>query len=131
MEKALKMLMDKKKSSPKMSESEKSAKISVVQDLRHQAMEKMGEKLKGHKMAPLEGEPAMDQAKADLSGGEKAEAFAGKETPEEEALEGHDQEAAEHVSPEEEQMSPEELDYKIKCLEDLKKKKEEQSKSAD
>jgi hypothetical protein len=52
-EKALKMLAAKKKQGPQMSDQEKEAKISVLQDLRGQAMEKMGEGLKKSKSSGL------------------------------------------------------------------------------
>jgi hypothetical protein len=136
-----KKLLQSKKAKP-VSETEKSAKMDVLQDLKKHAMDMMGEKLHGLKKVTV----ASDSKEGIKKGLDKAKQILGKssdeeeicpecegegcpaceieESPEHEASESSEEETSEHElgeEPSDENMSEEELDAKIK---ELMKKKE-------
>jgi len=135
-------MLKKKKEDSEMSPTHKAAKMSVLSELRDQAMEAMGNGLKAKQKVAVsasspEGlEKGLDKAKEIVSEAkemdhcsmceandgscpdhpakesEEAEAYAGEETPEEEM--------AEYA-----EMSPEELERTIEHLQKLKEEKEQ------
>lgn len=107
---------------------EQNAKMSVLKNLIGEANSEMGDGLKSMKkvsvMAPSEKglSAGLDKAK-ELVGDESDEG-----SPEEEAMESPEEEQAEahspeECSPEEEAMSPEDLDKRIQALMSLKEEK--------
>lgn len=150
-DKAMKMLMAKKKGREEMSPEHKAAKLSVLKELRDQAMQSMGSKL--HKKgsdSPKEGNDKMKDLVGDSEGAQKACEECGKHgcldhtsEVDSDAKEGYaetehgrgyhgeegspEEEASETTSEEVEEhadLSPEELDEKIAALQALKAKKE-------
>lgn len=140
-EKALKMMMAKKKQGSAMSDQEKDAKMSVLHDLRGQAMDKMGEGLKKAKSGGLhkgaeKAEETVDSTEQSASehevesdigvGHESGEHYGHSpdETESHERSESAEFEAGEHECSEEEMaMSEDELDKKIEALSQLKQSK--------
>lgn len=113
-------MMAKKKESGDMSEPEKKAKMSVLEELQKMATEAMGEKLHGMKKVQVAGssdealEEGLDKAK-ELIGGEEEESEEGGDiSPEEASME---------VEDDMEDMDEAELDAKLEKLMALKRRK--------
>jgi hypothetical protein len=124
-EKLMKLMMQKKKEGKGMSETEVSAKKSVLGELKKLAQNAMGDKVKGLKKVTV----AAPDAKSLKEGLETAEELVSPEESEEGSLEDMAKSGLEEVSEEmseedmmSEEMSEAELDAKIAEL--LKKKEE-------
>lgn len=113
--KMFKKMMDKKKEKPMLSDMEKNAKMSVMEDLKSQANSALGDKLKGLKQVTV---AAPDQEGL-AEGLDKAEELVGGEEGQEELEEGEDED---EMFAEYKQMSPEDLEkhkqYIEQCLQD-------------
>lgn len=122
-------MFDKKKKGPMLSDNERNAKMSVLKDLRNQASQSMGNRLKDMKKVTVSApdeqgiKAGLEKAKELIAGkhGEPMEGSPeeeGSESPLEEELE----EAHGDISPDEDDVpgTPEEIDEKIKELLALK-----------
>lgn len=134
----MKMYKEKKEKKPMMSDNEKTAKMSVLEELKKQASDAMGGKLKGLKKVSV-----MASDKEGLKEGlEKAEelveeapeSMAKSEDTEEEKTDDYKHKMMEddsdfmedyekHITEEEKNLSYEDLEAKIKALEHLKHEK--------
>lgn len=120
-------MMAKKKESGDMSEPEKKAKMSVLEELQKMATEAMAGRLHGMKKVQVAGssdealEEGLDKAKELIGGEEEAEEAA--EGSEEESEDISPEEASMEVEDDMEDMDESELDAKLEKLMALKRRK--------